>query len=91
MTFSQPMIAVASVEEVEEQGTAGVQIRPQPAGRFRWVGTKTLLFEPEHRFPMSTLYKVTVSTTNSCLFFVELGDDYINNNYNNFGDDDDEC
>jgi uncharacterized protein YfaS (alpha-2-macroglobulin family) len=58
VTFSQPMIAVSS----HEQAAANVPVRltPQPPGKWRWVGTKTLLFDPEERFPMATQYTVTV-------------------------------
>src|SRR5439155_13490711 len=33
---------------------------PQPKGRWRWIGTKTLLFEPADRFPMATEYQVSI-------------------------------
>jgi uncharacterized protein YfaS (alpha-2-macroglobulin family) len=59
VTFSQPMVAVTSQEELSAQDVP-VRLTPQPAGRWRWVGTKTLLFVPEGRFPMATQYSVTV-------------------------------
>src|SRR4029078_2723722 len=31
-----------------------------PHGKWRWIGTKTLLFEPDVRFPMATQYSVSV-------------------------------
>ncbi len=58
VTFSQPMVAVTSQEEAAE--SVPVKLSPQPKGRWRWVGTKTLLFEPEGRFPMATQYTATV-------------------------------
>ncbi len=58
VTFSQPMVAVTSQEETASN--VPVQINPQPSGKWRWVGTRTLLFEPEVRFPMATNYTVTV-------------------------------
>ncbi|HYO90758.1 MAG TPA: Ig-like domain-containing protein, partial [Pyrinomonadaceae bacterium] len=58
ITFSQPMVAVTSQEEAAEVVPA--RLSPQPPGRWRWVGTKTLLFVPEGRFPMATQYTVTV-------------------------------
>ncbi|HEV7843601.1 MAG TPA: Ig-like domain-containing protein, partial [Pyrinomonadaceae bacterium] len=58
ITFSQPMVAVTSQEEAAE--VVPVRLTPQPPGRWRWVGTKTLLFVPEGRFPMATGYTVTV-------------------------------
>ena len=59
VTFSQPMVAVTSQTELAAQDSP-VRLTPQPKGRWRWVGTKTLLFEPEERFPMATEYLVTV-------------------------------
>lgn len=59
VTFSQPMVAVTSVTDLAA-GAVPVKLTPQPPGRWRWVGTKTLLFEPEKRFPMATTYKVEI-------------------------------
>ena len=58
VTFSQPMIAVTSHDEASK--TVPVKLSPQPAGQWRWVGTKTLIFDPDPRFPMATTYTVTV-------------------------------
>ena len=58
VTFSQPMVAVSSQEEAAQN--VPVQITPEPKGRWRWIGTKTLLFEPDVRFPMATKYSVSV-------------------------------
>jgi len=54
-TFSQPMVAVTSHDEAIAKGLP-VTLKPQPPGKWRWVGTRTLLFEPEGRFPMATEY-----------------------------------
>lgn len=59
VTFSQPMVAVTSQDELAA-GAVPVRLTPQPKGRWRWVGTKTLVFEPEGRFPMATVYQVSV-------------------------------
>ncbi|HEU4872138.1 MAG TPA: Ig-like domain-containing protein, partial [Pyrinomonadaceae bacterium] len=58
VTFSQPMIALTSMEEAAR--TVPLKLNPQPPGKWRWVGTKTLLFQPEVRFPMATTFVVTV-------------------------------
>jgi uncharacterized protein YfaS (alpha-2-macroglobulin family) len=58
LTFSQPMTNVSSQEQAAEN--VPVKVSPQPQGKWRWVGTKTLLFEPDGRFPMATQYSVTV-------------------------------
>ena len=59
VTFSQPMVAVTSYAELEAADVP-VRLTPQPAGKWRWVGTKTLLFVPDGRFPMATEYRVSV-------------------------------
>ena len=58
VTFSQPMIAVSSQEEAAKH--VPVNLSPQPPGKWRWIGTKTLLFEPAGHFPMATQYSVSV-------------------------------
>jgi hypothetical protein len=58
VTFSQPMVAVSSQEEAAQN--VPVKISPEPEGHWRWIGTKTLLFEPDVRFPMATRYSVSV-------------------------------
>ncbi len=59
VTFSQPMVALTSQEEAAQ--TVPVRLAPEPSGKWRWLGTKTLLFEPEGRFPMATRYTVEVA------------------------------
>ena len=55
--------SVLAVKEVP------VKLTPQPEGEWRWVGTKTILFEPallpdtkggSNRFPMATEYRVEI-------------------------------
>lgn len=58
VTFSQPMVAITSQEEAAKY--VPVKLTPEPAGKWRWIGTKTLLFEPDVRFPMATQYSVSV-------------------------------
>lgn len=58
VTFSQPMIAVSSQEEAA--ANVPVKLSPQIQGKWRWVGTNTLLFEPHVRFPMATRYSATL-------------------------------
>ncbi len=59
VTFSQPMVALTSIQDLAAN-EAPVRLSPQPQGRWRWIGTKTLLFEPDVRLPMATEYSVTV-------------------------------
>ncbi|HEV2704751.1 MAG TPA: alpha-2-macroglobulin family protein [Pyrinomonadaceae bacterium] len=60
VTFSQPMVAVTSQAELAA-AEVPVRLTPQPAGRWRWLGTKTLIFQAaDQRLPMATEYRVTV-------------------------------
>jgi hypothetical protein len=61
VTFSQPMVAVTSHDDTVAGGVP-VRLTPQPEGRWRWVGAKTLLFETKTRFPMATEYTVEVAS-----------------------------
>ena len=58
VTFNQPMVAVSSHAEAVKN--LPVTLSPQPAGSWRWIGTKTLLFDPDIRFPQATEYRVEV-------------------------------
>lgn len=58
LTFSQPMVAVTSVDALKEHPP--VTLVPEPPGQWRWLGTRTLLFQPDKRFPMATTYTVGV-------------------------------
>ncbi len=60
VTFSQPMVAITSHADTIAKGVP-VKISPEVKGKWRWLGTKTLVFESElERLPKSTRYKVTV-------------------------------
>ena len=58
VTFSQPMVAVTS--QGDAAGVQPVTLTPTPKGRWRWLGTRTALFDPEVRFPQATTYTVEV-------------------------------
>ncbi len=58
VTFSQPMVAVTSQEEAAKY--APVELTPQVEGRWRWLGTKTLMFDTDKRFPMATKFTARV-------------------------------
>jgi len=58
VTFSQPMVAVTSQEETAKY--APVELSPQVEGRWRWLGTKTLMFDTTKRFPMATKFTARV-------------------------------
>lgn len=58
VTFSQPMVAVTSQEEAAK--VTPVELFPQVEGRWRWLGTKTLMFDTDKRFPMATKFTARV-------------------------------
>jgi uncharacterized protein YfaS (alpha-2-macroglobulin family) len=58
ITFSQPMVPVTSQDDAAK--IVPVKLTPQPKGKWRWLGTRTLLFDPEVRFPQATTYTVSV-------------------------------
>ena len=60
VTFSEPMVEVTSHAELERTAPP-VRLSPQPEGRWRWIGTQTVLFDPDgERFPMATDYRVSI-------------------------------
>ncbi|MEW6367945.1 MAG: alpha-2-macroglobulin family protein [Acidobacteriota bacterium] len=59
ITFSHPMVAVTSHDELAKLAVP-VRLTPEPPGKWRWIGTQTLLFEPKGRFPMATVYQAEV-------------------------------
>ena len=60
LTFSEPMVALSSHGDADAT-TPPMRLVPRPPGRFRWVGTQTLLFEPDgERFPKATDYAVEI-------------------------------
>lgn len=58
VTFSHPMIAVTSQEEAARY--APVELSPPVEGRWRWLGTRTLMFDTDKRFPMATVFTVRI-------------------------------
>ncbi len=59
VTFSQPMVALTSHDALAQQARPA-RVSPEPPGNWRWVGTETLLFQPDGRFPMATDYRAEV-------------------------------
>ncbi|MBX7169566.1 MAG: Ig-like domain-containing protein [Pyrinomonadaceae bacterium] len=58
VTFSQPMVAVTSQEEAAK--VQPVQLSPMVEGKWRWLGTKTIMFDTTKRFPMATKFTAIV-------------------------------
>ena len=63
VTFNQPMVPLATLQELSNQELP-VQIEPSVPGTWRWLGTKTLNFQFDSevidRMPMATEYTVTI-------------------------------
>lgn len=59
ITFDQPMVPLTSHAELAVNEVP-VKVTPLPEGEWRWVGTKTLVFQPTFRFPMATRYTVEI-------------------------------
>ncbi|HET6585070.1 MAG TPA: Ig-like domain-containing protein, partial [Nannocystaceae bacterium] len=59
VTFDQPMVPIAAVEALATK-VAPIEIDPRPAGKTRWLGTKTLAFYPDGRLPYSTTFTVRI-------------------------------
>lgn len=59
VAFNQAMVPLAAVETLTAKPIP-VELDPKPAGQWRWLGTRVLVFEPDGRMPLSTDYKVTV-------------------------------
>ncbi len=59
VTFSQPMVAVTSQSEAAKY--APVELTPAVEGKWRWLGTKTLMFDTDKRFPMATKFTARIA------------------------------
>jgi alpha-2-macroglobulin len=58
VTFSQPMVAVTS--QTDAAATVPIELTPKTEGKWRWLGTKTLMFDSAKRFPMATRFTARV-------------------------------
>lgn len=59
VTFSLPMVPLTSHQELAKLPSP-VKITPEPKGEWRWLGTQTVMFQPDPRFPMATEYTVDI-------------------------------
>lgn len=59
VTFDQPMVSVTSHATLAASELP-VTLSPQPPGTWRWLGTRTLIFQADPRFPMATAYEAQV-------------------------------
>jgi hypothetical protein len=59
VSFNQPMVSLRKLPQGE--GTGPLLIKPRVSGKYRWMGTRTLVFLPQKgRLPYGTIFKVTV-------------------------------
>jgi uncharacterized protein YfaS (alpha-2-macroglobulin family) len=70
--FNQPMVPLASVDDLKLERSP-LSISPQPPGKFRWLGTQMIAFEPEGRMPFSTTYTAAVAAGETSTMGAELG------------------
>ena len=60
VTFSHPMVPIGEAKH-ESNPEKYIIMKPMPKGTWRWLDTRTILFEPEgKRFPRATVFKVAV-------------------------------
>lgn len=60
VTFDRPFVDLTGNRD-NDAVTPPVTLEPQPEGRWRWVGTQTVLFEPDGgHLPMATRYTAEV-------------------------------
>lgn len=57
--YSQPMVSLQSLHQ-SQNSSPFVEITPQPQGSFRWVNSRTLVFETKGEFDYATKYQVKV-------------------------------
>ena len=77
VTFNQPMISLATVDQVEAADVP-ITISPEMPGRWIWLGTRTVRFEYEpgaiDRIPAATNYTVEVPAGTRSASGAELAD-----------------
>lgn len=59
ITFATPMVAVTSHDTLAKEAVPA-RLTPTIEGNWRWVGARTLFFDPVGRAPMATDFKVEV-------------------------------
>lgn len=72
--FDRPMVALEALPE--GRGKTILKFEPPIAGKTRWLGSRTLAFTPDPRFPLATEFKVTVPAGTRALDGSFLKEDY---------------
>lgn len=58
VTFSEPMVPIGSQQDAAS--FVPVALKPEVKGKWRWLGSRTIVFAPENSFPFATEFSVTV-------------------------------
>lgn len=78
LTFDRPFVALMSQDEAA--AVVPAVLSPQPEGQWRWLGTRTLLFEPSGqggRLPMATEYTVRVPAGTAAADGSSLAEEFV--------------
>ena len=76
--FPKPLIPLTTLSDEEREKILDhFVLEPRIKGKFRFLGTTTVVFEPEHSLPMSTEYTVMVKKGLRDIEGNELGKDYV--------------
>jgi alpha-2-macroglobulin len=76
LTFDRPMVAVTAHDDAVADDLP-VHIEPDVPGKWRWAGTRTLIFEPDApRLPMATRYEVVVKADLAAADGNRLGEEF---------------
>ena len=72
--FDRPMVALEALPE--GKGKPILEFEPPFMGKTRWLGSRTLAFTPDRRFPFATEIRVTVPAGTPALDGSTLKEDY---------------
>lgn len=75
VTFSEPMVALKATPEGLASGP--IRISPAVKGKYRWMGTRTLVFTPLDTLPIATRFEVTIPAGTKALSGAALNAPYI--------------
>ncbi|MCU0238703.1 MAG: MG2 domain-containing protein [Pyrinomonadaceae bacterium] len=74
VSFSQPMISVTSQTIASEN--VPIKLTPEVKGKWRWIGTQTLVFDAETRFPMATKFTAKIPANTKSAIGGKLAKDF---------------
>jgi len=75
VVFNQPIVEV-SEETQAEKSTGPLKFEPEVKGKYRWLGSRTLIFSASDTLALATTFKVTVPKGLKALSGKELQEDY---------------